>query len=268
MKFSLLKKSVVMAGLAVTIALLCGCSQESLIFYPETLPADYKFNFTPPYEEVSLKMDGAVIHGILFQTGKPKGVVLYFHGNAGSLRTWGDIAAEFTTRGYDLLIPDYRGFGKSTGQIKNEAMLLQDGLAMYTFLAGRYPENRIVIYGRSIGTGVATYLAQLKKPGMLILESPFFNMIDLAGHHYSLIPVSIIKSFLKYPLRNDLWIKNVVCPVYIFHGNRDDIIPENSSVRLIKVLGNRGEFIRIEGGGHNDLGDYPLYQQKLSALLK
>ena len=124
-----------------------------------------------------LPVDGGAIHALLLKTERPRGVVLYFHGNAGSLRTWGDIAPEFTSRGYDILIPDYRGFGKSTGQLRDEAMLLQDGMAAYAHLARHYPEGRIVVYGRSIGTGIAAYIARTERPGMLMLESPYFDLI-------------------------------------------------------------------------------------------
>lgn len=268
MRFRFLKRGFLLAGLFAALNLFWGCSQENLIFFPETLPPDYKFSFAPPFDDITIPVNGGMLNALLFKTDKPKGVVLYLHGNAGSLRTWGDIATEFTRRGYDILIPDYRGFGKSTGKIKDEAMLLQDGLTAYTYLNHHYPEERIVIYGRSIGTGMASYIAREKRPRMLILESPYFNLVDLAAHHYPFVPVFFIQSFLRYPLRTDLWIGKVSCPIYIFHGARDVIIPCDASERLVKLTGGRGQLIRVEGGGHNDLADYGLYQQKLSAILQ
>jgi len=110
--------------------LIAGCSQENLIFFPEILPPDYKYTFSQPFEEATVPVEGATINAVLFRSANPKGVILYFHGNAGSLRTWGDVAGDFTSRGYDILIPDYRGFGKSTGSISNEKMLLADGLSV------------------------------------------------------------------------------------------------------------------------------------------
>jgi pimeloyl-ACP methyl ester carboxylesterase len=267
-RLNLLKKSFFAVGLFFTMSIFWGCSQESLIFYPEKLPANFKFSFSIPFDDIALQVNGGTINALLFKSDKPQGVVLYFHGNAGSLRTWGEVAAAFTTRGYDILIPDYRGFGKSSGQIKDEDTLLQDGAAAYTYLAGHYPENRIVIYGRSIGTGIATYIAKTKRPKMLILESPYFNLIDLAVHHYPFVPAALMKAFLKYPLRNDLWINHVQCPIVIFHGAKDDIIPYNASERLFKLLGGRGQLIRVDNGGHNDLGDSALYQRRLDTILR
>ncbi|MDD5168888.1 MAG: alpha/beta fold hydrolase [Syntrophales bacterium] len=239
-----------------------------MIFYPEVLPANHKFNFTVPFEEITLKVDGAVLNAALFKAAHAKGVILYFHGNAGSLQSWGEIAPDFVSHGYDLFILDYRGFGKSTGKIQSEAMLLQDGLAAYSYLAGRYPEKRVIIYGRSIGTGVAVYIAQKTMPKSLILESPFFNMIDLAAYHYPLVPGSVIETFLRYPLRSDIWIKDVACPVIIFHGTKDDTIPYNDSERLINLLGSRGRLVGIAGGGHNDLADYETYHKTLKTFLE
>ncbi|MEK7826436.1 MAG: alpha/beta fold hydrolase, partial [Thermodesulfobacteriota bacterium] len=115
-----------MKNLLAPISTICvcsifiGCSQESLIFYPEILPPDYPFAFSQPFEEVNVPVEAATLNALLFKAQNAKGVVLYLHGNAGSLRSWGDVAGDFTSRGYDILIPDYRGFGKSTGNIANE----------------------------------------------------------------------------------------------------------------------------------------------------
>ena len=124
-------RSMNMNSLLAPISTICvcsifmGCSQESLIFYPEILPPDYPFAFSEPFEEVTVPVEAATLNALLFKAPNAKGVILYFHGNAGSLRTWGDVAGDFTSRGYDILIPDYRGFGKSTGNISNEKQLLR-----------------------------------------------------------------------------------------------------------------------------------------------
>lgn len=262
-----LKKSLSAVGVFCTLCIFAGCSQESLIFLPEKLPLHYKFTFSVPFEEITLPAAGGTIHALHFKAQQPKGIVLFFHGNAGSLRTWGEIAGDFTTRGYDLLIPDYRGFGKSTGNITSEEMLLKDGLTVYEHLRRRYPEERIVLYGRSIGTGIAAYVAGTGRPRLLILESPYYNLIDVAGYHYPLLPDAVIRAWLRYPLRTDLWIKQVACPIVLLHGKEDMIIAYDSSERLCKIAGNKCRLIRFDRGGHNDLGNFPLYQQTLSDLL-
>lgn len=247
--------------------LIAGCSQENLIFFPEILPTDYKYAFSAPFEEVTVPVEGAVINAVHFKSPNAKGVILYFHGNAGSLRTWGDVARDFTAQGYDMLIPDYRGFGKSTGSISNEKLLLADGLAVYGYLKESYPESRIIVYGRSIGTGVATFVARSGKPRMLILESPFLSLTDLASYHYPFLPKGLISLFLKYPFRTDLWIPEVACPVYLIHGTRDDIIPFDASAGLERLIKSPHKLIRIEGGGHNNLSDYSAYGRELALIL-
>ncbi len=257
----------------IAVVCIAGCSllyfgQESQIFYPETLPANYRYAFPGRFEELMWDVDGVKINALHFTVEHPRGVVLYFHGNAGSLRDWGDVAGDFTIRGYDILMPDYRGYGKSTGKIKNEAMLHQDAAVAYSYLQKHYRESEIVIYGRSIGSGLAVYLAKSSKPRMLILESPFFSLRDVAKFHYPFLPMGFFDSILRYPMRSDLWIPEVACPVYLFHGTKDEVVPYNSSERLIRLIKSNGKLITIEGGGHNDLSDFKLYREELDRILK
>ena len=258
--------------LAVTISVVLGCGyfyfrQENIIFYPDVLPPDFKYSFSERFDELTLQVDGAAINALHFKTERPRGVILYFHGNAGNLSGWGEVAFDFTKRGYDILIPDYRGFGKSTGKIKNEEMLHGDAAVAYKYLKERYPENQIIIYGRSVGTGIAVYLAKSINPRMIILESPFFSMKDLAKYHHPFMPEYLIGLILKYPMRTDLWIADVSCQIYIFHGTKDDIVPYSSSERLLKLIKTEKELIIIPGGGHNDLSDFTLYQEQLNHIL-
>ncbi|HEX7535362.1 MAG TPA: alpha/beta fold hydrolase [Syntrophales bacterium] len=259
--------------LVAILGFIVGCGvfyfrQENMIFYPEALPPDFQYNFPARFDEVTLGVDGAAINALHFKTDNPKGAIIYFHGNAGNLSGWGEVALDFTRLSYDVLIPDYRGYGKSTGKIRSEGMLQDDAAAAYRYLKERYPENQIIVYGRSIGTGIAAYLARESKPRMLILESPIFNMRDLAGYHYPLMPGVLVAWILKYPMRTDLWIADVPCPVYLFHGTEDDVVPYNSSERLLKLIKTQSRLITIPGGGHNNLSDSPLYHEELKRILK
>ncbi len=238
--------------------------QERLIFYPEVLAPDFTFTFPGRFEEIALPSDGAVIFALYFKTDHPKGVVLYFHGNAGSLRSWGTVAESFVERGYDVLMPDYRGYGKSSGRIASEQMLHDDAAVAYQYLLPHYPEDQIVVYGRSIGSGIATYLAKSHRPRMLILETPYFSLKEIVRQHYPFVP----GGQLKYPLRTDLWIGDVACPVYLFHGTSDDLIPHGASERLAALVRTEHELITIVGGGHNDLGNFEQYGQQLDRILR
>ena len=239
--------------------------QEKLIFHPEILPPDHKFSFDHPFEEIYFDVDEDVkIHALYFKADSSKGVVLYFHGNAGSLNGWGDISGDFTDNGYDLLIFDYRGFGKSTGKIESEANLHNEAKFIYKQLLKETSEKDIIIYGRSIGTGIATKLAAENSPKMLILETPPFSLLDLAKHYMPFIPH---KWVLKYKLQTNVWITKVHCSIHIFHGTVDGVVPYNASVRLLELLENKNILTTIEGGNHNDLSNFPKYHEKLKLLL-
>lgn len=248
--------------------ILTGCGQEGLIFHPESLPPGYRFAFSLPFEEVTIPVAAANLNALLFKAQDSRGVVLYLHGNAENLSSWGDVAGDFTSRGYSILIPDYRGFGKSTGKITDEKQFLNDGLAVYQMLTKTWPENRIIIYGRSIGTGAATFIARAQQPKLLILESPFLSLIDLASFHYPFLPRSFFSMFLRYPLRNDLWIGDVACPVYLLHGAKDDVVPFEHSIRLARLIRAPHRLIRIEGGGHNDLSDFGVFDRELDQIFR
>ncbi len=259
--------------LVAILGFIVGCGvfyfrQENMIFYPEALPPDFQYSFPTRFDEVTLSVDSAAINALHFKTDNPKGVIIYFHGNAGNLSSWGEVALDFMRLNYDVLIPDYRGYGKSTGKIRSERMLHDDATVAYDYLKARYLENQIIIYGRSIGTGIAAYLAKETKPRILILESPVFNMRDLAGYHYPLMPGLLVASLLKYPMRTDLWIAKVACPIYLFHGTADDVVPYSSSERLIKLARTESRLISIPGGGHNNLDAFALYHEELERILK
>ena len=140
----------ILIGLCIAVYLF----QEQLIFHPEKLSDKYKFIFDTSFEEKSFKaLDGSMLNALLFKVENSKGIVFYHHGNAGSLESWGQKAIDFTSRGYDVLMYDYRGYGKSTGNIKNEKMLYADATLIYKELLFDYKERDIIVYGTSLGSG-------------------------------------------------------------------------------------------------------------------
>jgi len=252
-------------GMVIILWGLIYVYQEKLIFFPEKVAADFRFSFPQRFEEVNLTTpDGATIHALHFKSSQPKGIILYFHGNAGSLRTWGYLAADLTQHGYDVLMPDYRSFGKSRGKLSQSA-LYQDAQLTYNYLKKEYPENKIVVFGRSVGTGVATKLAADNAPRLLILETPFYNFGDVAKTHYSFLPVALL---LRYTFRSDKYLPKVSCPVFIFHGTADKIVPFSSGLKLAHSLKEPKNLIIIKGGGHNNLSTFIEYNQALQRILK
>ncbi len=260
----MLMTGVILAG--AIYALICALLyvyQERLIFHPDVLPPEFTYDFPIPFDELTWQVDGATINALHFRAAHAKGVILYLHGNAGSLRGWGALAQTFVPRGYDLLVPDYRGYGKSTSRITGEAMLHQDALVAYSYLQRHYREDQIVVYGRSLGTGIAAKLAAALAPRLLLLETPYVSLQSLATRQFPFVPPAL----LKYRLRTDLWIGAVRCPIYLIHGTRDELIPYESSVQLLSLIKAPRELISIDGGHHNDLAAFPQYQAALDRIL-
>ena len=158
---------------------------------------------------------------------------------------------------------DYRGYGKSTGKISEQG-LFHDARAIYDIMKKEYDENKIIIYGRSIGTGIATMLASENSPGNLVLESPFYNLRDLARRYYPWVPAYLI----RFPFQNDKYIENVKCRIHIIHGEQDEIIPVIACLKLKDKLKPGDELTIIPGGHHNDLDMFRQYQVFLDSILK
>ena len=155
-------------------------NQVGMIFQSARLPKDFKFDYQQKFEEINIKsFDGTNLNGLLFKAENSKGLIFYLHGNAGTLETWGKIAKIYTKHGYDIFILDYRSFGKSDGEIENEEQLNKDVSVVYKKLSSRYPENKIIITGYSIGSVLATILASQNKPKALILQAPYYSFTVL-----------------------------------------------------------------------------------------
>lgn len=237
--------------------------QEKLIFHPEPLPTNYKFSYEEPFREVNIKtLDGEQINALHFKADNSKGVVLYFHGNAGNLSQWGSVASQFLPYQYDLFIMDYRGYGKSTGSF-NEYKLYQDALSCYQYLIDTgFQARDIFIYGRSIGTGIASRVGNEKWNKGVILESPLNNMTDLANHYMPFLPNGLL---LRYKFRVGQYVTHIRQPVYIIHGTHDEIIPYELAVKL-KDKSDKVTFFTIEEGGHNNLSSFPEFDEIMESI--
>lgn len=240
--------------------------QEKLIFLPTTLQEDFQFEFQHPFEELFLNaVDGAVINALHFKAEVPKGVILYFHGNAGDLSRWGNITSYFVDKGYDVLVMDYRTYGKSKGKLSEKA-LYDDALMCYSYLTKTYKENEISIYGRSLGTGIATFIASANSPKQLILETPYYSLVDVAKRRFPILPVSL---FMKYRIPSFEFIKNVTCPITMLHGNDDTVVAIESGKKLFDASNHSQKtFIEIKAGRHNDLIDFETYRDTIDDILK
>ncbi len=239
--------------------------QEKLIFHADKLPANYKFEFTEPFEELTItEKDGTKLNGLLFKADSAKGLVFYLHGNAGMLNTWGDIAKIYTALHYDIFILDYRGFGKSGGEITSEEQFFSDVQTAYDSLKKRYNENNIIITGYSIGTGPAAMLASANHPKLLILQAPYFCLEDLATQRYNFTP----KALLRYKFETFKYVKNTKAPVVVFHGTDDQVIACDQSLKLKQEFKAGDTLFVLPNQGHGKMNDNPVYQQQLQRILE
>lgn len=239
------------------------CIQTKLIFHPGKLPAHHVFHQADSQPQEIMTADGQTISGLFF-AGTKKDAVLYFHGNAGDLSNWEYVVGDFTQLGYSVFIIDYRGYGKSTGDISERGFYL-DADAAYAYLIEKgFTPQQIIIYGRSIGTGVATDLASRKLNKGLILESPYTSLPDLATEK---APALLPRLILKYRFNTKDKIGDVKSPVIFFHGTEDTLIPpSHSDVLYERVRGQRKKFL-IRGAGHNDINSFPEYHDALRGVL-
>lgn len=215
---------------------------------------NFKFNFDQKFEEISIKMkDDKILNGLLFKSGTVKGLIFYLHGNAGSLNSWGDLAKTYTDLNYDVFILDYRGYGKSQGSISSQDQLFQDVQNAYNKMKERYNEDKIIVLGYSIGTGPATKVASMNQPKLLILQAPYYSLIDIMKHTYPIIPTFI----LKYKFETCKYIKDCKMPIVMFHGNQDEVIYYNSSIKLKQMIKKTDMLITLNGQGHNGITDNP-----------
>lgn len=247
---SLILLSLLLAGNLLTFAL-----QFHVIFQPDRLAPDFRFVFDDPFEEVVLYTPyRGRIHGLWFRQDNSRGVVLYFHGNAGALDRWGKIYREqFRDYGYDLIIMDYRQFGKSQGPV-SEAAFFGDALAFYDHLASHYSADAIILYGRSMGSGMAAYVAAHRRAAHLVLETPFSSMPDLFYTYYPFLP----RLFLfQFRLDNTHWLQRVPFPVTVLAGDADYVTPLRCARKLEPSLKEGDRFVALPGGGHHNLRDLP-----------
>lgn len=255
---------MIIVGIPILLCTLLYLFQEKLIFFPEKLPKDFKFNFTQKFEEVRIRTtDQKLLSGLLFRSDSSRGLIFYLHGNAGSLSSWGEVAQTYTALHYDVFMLDYRGYGKSDGAITSQEQFYEDIQMAYNEVLKKYDEDKIIVLGYSVGTGPATKLASANNPKLLILQAPYFSLVDMMKYFYSFIPAFI----LKYKFETNEYIKDCKMPIVIFHGRLDEVIYYGSSLKLKDLLKKSDLLITLEGQGHNGMSDNPVYRMEVSKIL-
>jgi pimeloyl-ACP methyl ester carboxylesterase len=245
------------------LLLLLWFKQEALLFLPQRLPADHRFQHAADVHETWVDVPGARLNLLHLRLPQPRGVVFFLHGNGGSLQNWFVDLDFYRRENFDLVMMDYRGYGKSSGAIGSEAQLHADVRAAWHSLAPRYAGLQRVFLGRSLGAGLAAELALAEAPELTVLVSAYFSMQALAAEHYPWVPGRL----LRYPLRTDLVVPRLRGPLLLLHGSRDGLIDPEQSARL-HALVPHARRVLVAGAGHNDLQEFPAYGQALATALQ
>lgn len=247
--------------------------QERLLFEPDKLAADDRICTDPDTREFFLDVPGARLSVAHLARPNARGVFFFLHGNSGNLKKWFVDLDAFRQANFDVVMFDYRGFGKSTGEIESEEQLHADVSAVWNHVAPMYKGMRVVIAGQSLGTGLAAGLsAQLsaagRTPDLTMLVSPYSSMRALAAELYPWVPIQV----LRYPLHTLDHAAKLLGDVMLIHGEKDELIPIRHSEELCTEMGKRKgkcmpQLLRVMGAGHGDVHQFPTVRQALLSAL-
>jgi len=259
----LLKFFLVAVAVFGGVVLLAYLGQRSLQYHPDRARTPPAMAGLPVAEEIELKTaDGETVIVWHVPAKGDRPVVLYFHGNGGSLAWRANRFKTFTADGTGLVALSYRGYGGSSGS-PTEAGLIADAEAAYAFAAARYPVERIAVWGESLGSGVAVALAESHKVSRLILESPFTSAADVGAQVYWFLPVQLL---MKDAFRSDQRIGRVTVPLLVVHGTTDPVVPFGFGQKLFALANEPKRMVPLEGGGHSNLDQFGA-QEAIRAFL-
>ncbi len=270
--FALMKRGKIKKWLIVLALVYVGVGaafyflQDRILFRPVSLKRDHSYNFNVPHKELNIPLnneDTLNLIQFLSTDTVTRGIVLYFHGNKKNIAWYAKYPPSFTRHGYEVLMIDYPGFGKSKGRF-TEKILYEWAMQVYVLARSRFGPDSIIIYGKSMGTGIAAQLASLRSCKRLILETPYYDFPSVVKQY---LPVYPVDWMLHYELPVHRYLPNVLAPVTIFHGTKDGVIRYRNAKRLKPLLKEKDEFISIEKGSHNNLYEFPAMTTKLDSLL-
>jgi uncharacterized protein len=236
-------------GIGYVLVSLGACAlQDSLLYFPDnSRPEPARFG-VPDMAPVELRTADGLTLLAWHKPGDPTLVLL--HGNGGHIGHRGFKVRPWLDAGIGVLLVEWRGYGGNPGKPR-EAGFLADGRAALDFLAGQgVAPERTVIYGESLGTGIAVMLAAERPVGALVLESPYDSIAALASAHYPFLPVNLL---IRDRYDAALAAPKIKAPVLVIHGEADDIIPLRFGRALYDVLPQPKQFRAVPRGGHNDL---------------
>lgn len=256
--------------LLIAYLLLCSCYyflQEKFLF-THTKPSNYTYQFKGRFEERNIQTrDGKKLNGLLFTSDSSKGLIFYLHGGGHTLDKWGKYAPTYTNMHYDIFFLDYRGFGKSEGDVPTEKQLYSDVQDAYNDLKTTYHEDSIIVFGYSFGTAPAAMLASANHPRMLVLQAPYYNGEEAVKNNYPFLYAITPSFLLKYKLNTAQFVEKTKAPIALFHGTNDSTFNISQAYKLKELFKPGDELIVLNGQGHNGFTENPEYVKELERVL-
>jgi fermentation-respiration switch protein FrsA (DUF1100 family) len=242
-----------LTGVVVLVVIVFWVGQRRLMYFPTSLvPSPASVGLSDAEPVAFTGADNVTLHGWFLPSGRaaPTRTVLVFNGNAGNRAYRADLGAAFRSRGLSVLLFDYRGYGENAGT-PTETGLADDARAALSYLLSRRDVNpdRVVYFGESLGSAVATRLAAEHAPAALVLRSPFTSFVDLGRIHYPLLPV---RWLLRDRFPSIDVIPSVRSPILIIAGSRDSLVPIEQSRHLYDAATSTKSLFIVEGADHND----------------
>ena len=240
----------ILVSVWVLLSLLLYLFQPKFVYFPQS-----EIDFTPDmaglaYEDIYFKTEDDIdLNGWFIPVEGAKRTLLFFHGNGGNISHRLDSLKIFHELGLSVFIIDYRGYGQSQGTTSEQGTY-RDAEAAWRYLTNTrsIADNEIIIFGRSMGGAVATWLASDHTPNLLILESTFTSVADMGKHYYPYLPTQLLAR-IKYASIDR--IKNINCPILFSHSQTDEIVPFELGQQLFNKALEPKMFMELKGG-HND----------------
>ncbi|HVP08706.1 MAG TPA: alpha/beta hydrolase [Burkholderiales bacterium] len=258
--------AAILAVVVVGVPLLMFLLQERLIFFPQPLDAAQReaigrqFSFA---KQLFIQSESGERLQAWYVPGAPgKPLVLYFGGNAEEV-SWMLPDARTRAPGIGWLLVSYRGYGGSEGS-PSEAAIRADALRWHDYAVKELGATRVIAFGRSLGSGAAVFLASQRKLEAVVLVSPFDSLVEVARHHYPLLPV---RAFLRHPFDSASRAPGIAAPLLCIAAARDEIIPAVHARRLYDAWGGPKRWLLLEEAGHNTTDSHPLFWTSVTDFL-
>jgi pimeloyl-ACP methyl ester carboxylesterase len=256
----------VLIVVGVAFPLLMYLMQDQLLFHPQPLTeaqrAAIQQRFAP-VQQVVLQGEGGRLHAWHVKGSPGKPLVLYFGGNAEDV-SWMIEDARSRVRGVAWLLVSYRGYGGSEGS-PSEAAISADARRWYDYAAQELGADRIVVFGRSLGSGAAVALATERKVSAVVLVTPFDSLVEVAKHHYPYLPVRLM---LRHPFDSAKHAPQLKMPLLCIAAAQDEVIPVERARALYDAWSGPKQWVELKGADHNSTDGMPGFWQSIAAFLQ